>query len=88
MGNSPFLKRDSISGPEIKPVLVWLSFATGLNSIGRTHERAQMQQSPPWLVLPDVPPLNAAKVSSVGLLISDKQAGPFRLEIDWIKAAR
>ena len=39
-------------------------------------------------VLTDVPPLNPAKVNSVGLLISDKQAGPFRLEIDWIKASR
>jgi hypothetical protein len=34
-----------------------------------------------------VPPLNPAKVSSVGFLISDKQAGPFRLEIGWIKAS-
>ena len=38
-------------------------------------------------VLTDVLPLNPAKVNSVGLLISDKQAGPFRLEIGWIKAA-
>jgi monofunctional biosynthetic peptidoglycan transglycosylase len=39
-------------------------------------------------VLTDVPPLNPTKVNSVGFLISDKQAGPFRLEIGWIKAAR
>ena len=39
-------------------------------------------------VLKDVPPLNPAKVNSVGFNISDKQAGPFRLEIDWIKASR
>jgi hypothetical protein len=39
-------------------------------------------------VLTDVPPLNPAKVTSVGFLISDKQAGPFRLEIGWIKASR
>ncbi len=39
-------------------------------------------------VLTDVPPLNPAKVNSVGFNISDKQAGPFRLEIDWIKASR
>jgi monofunctional biosynthetic peptidoglycan transglycosylase len=38
-------------------------------------------------VLNDVPPLNPAKVNSVGFLISDKQAGPFRLEIGWIKAS-
>lgn len=39
-------------------------------------------------VLTGEPPLNPAKVTSVGLLISDKQAGPFRLEIGWIKASR
>jgi monofunctional biosynthetic peptidoglycan transglycosylase len=38
-------------------------------------------------VLTDVPPLNPAKVNSVGILISDKQAGPFRLEIGWVKAS-
>jgi NADH dehydrogenase [ubiquinone] 1 alpha subcomplex assembly factor 1 len=38
-------------------------------------------------VLTDVPSLNPATVSSVGFLISDKQAGPFRLEIGWIKAS-
>jgi monofunctional biosynthetic peptidoglycan transglycosylase len=37
-------------------------------------------------VLSDVPPLNPAKVSSLGVLISDKQEGPFRLEMAWIKA--
>jgi NADH dehydrogenase [ubiquinone] 1 alpha subcomplex assembly factor 1 len=38
-------------------------------------------------VLPDVPPLNPEKINSVGFLISDQQAGSFRLEIGWIKAA-
>lgn len=33
------------------------------------------------------PALDLAKVTSVGFLISDKQAGHFRLEIAWIKAA-
>lgn len=37
-------------------------------------------------VLTDAPPLNPTTVTSVGFLISDKQAGPFQLEIDWIKA--
>ena len=32
-------------------------------------------------VLTDVPPLNPAKVSSVGFIIADKQDGPFRLGI-------
>lgn len=31
--------------------------------------------------------LNPARANSVGLLISDKQEGPFRLEIAWIKAS-
>jgi len=38
-------------------------------------------------VLSGEPPLEAAKVTSVGFLISDKQVGPFQLEIAWIKVA-
>lgn len=38
-------------------------------------------------VLPAEPPLDLARVMSVGFLISDKQRGPFRLEIAWIGAA-
>ena len=38
-------------------------------------------------VLTAVPPLNPATNASLGLLISDKQAGPFRLELSWIKVA-
>jgi monofunctional biosynthetic peptidoglycan transglycosylase len=37
-------------------------------------------------VLPGEPPLDPARIASVGLLISDQQAGPFRLEVAWIKA--
>ena len=36
-------------------------------------------------VLTDLPPLIPSKITSVGLIISDKQAGPFRLEMSWIK---
>ena len=36
--------------------------------------------------LTDAPPLNPAKVLSVGVLIADKQEGSFRLEIGWVKA--
>ena len=32
------------------------------------------------------PALKPSDIRTFGLLISDKQAGPFRLEIDWIKA--
>jgi monofunctional biosynthetic peptidoglycan transglycosylase len=38
-------------------------------------------------VLTDAPPLNPAKVASVGFLISDKQDGAFQLEVAWIKAS-
>lgn len=37
-------------------------------------------------VLSGEPPLDPTKVTSVGFLISDKQAGSFRLEIAWIKS--
>jgi monofunctional biosynthetic peptidoglycan transglycosylase len=37
-------------------------------------------------ILTTVPALDPGKVTSVGLLISDEQAGPFRLELAWIKA--
>lgn len=35
---------------------------------------------------PDAPALNTAQITSFGFLIADKQAGPFALEIEWIKA--
>ena len=38
-------------------------------------------------VLAGEPPLDPARVVSVGFLIADRQAGPFRLEVAWIKAA-
>jgi monofunctional biosynthetic peptidoglycan transglycosylase len=37
-------------------------------------------------VLAGEPPLSASELTSIGFLISDKQDGPFRLEIGWIKA--
>jgi monofunctional biosynthetic peptidoglycan transglycosylase len=39
-------------------------------------------------VLENEPPINVSKIISFVLLISDKQEGPFSLEIDWIKAYR
>lgn len=39
-------------------------------------------------VLSGEPPLDADKVTSVGFLISEKQAGPFQLEVAWIKAVK
>ncbi len=37
--------------------------------------------------LPGEPPLNPAKITSVGFLIADQQAGPFQLTVAWIKAS-
>jgi len=37
-------------------------------------------------VLKGAPKAQAERLRSVGIPISDKQAGPFRLEIDWVKA--
>ena len=53
-----------------------------------TERRLPLNQFVPTFrgrVLPDAPPLDPAKVTSLGFLISDQQAGPFRLEIEWIK---
>jgi NADH dehydrogenase [ubiquinone] 1 alpha subcomplex assembly factor 1 len=38
-------------------------------------------------ILTGVPPLDPGKITSVGLLISEKQDGPFQLEVAWIKVA-
>jgi monofunctional biosynthetic peptidoglycan transglycosylase len=38
--------------------------------------------------LSDVPPLSPGKIQQIGFLISEKQAGPFRLEVDRISAYR
>jgi hypothetical protein len=38
-------------------------------------------------VLSGEPPLDAAKVTSVGFLIADQQDGQFRLEIGWVHAS-
>lgn len=39
-------------------------------------------------MVPGAPPLEAARIRQIGVLISDKQEGPFQLEIDWIAAYR
>ncbi len=36
-------------------------------------------------ILNEVGPLNAAEIRQIGLLISDKQSGPFSVTMDWIK---
>jgi monofunctional biosynthetic peptidoglycan transglycosylase len=37
-------------------------------------------------ILRDVPPIDPGAIRQIGFLIADKEEGPFRLEIDWIKA--
>jgi monofunctional biosynthetic peptidoglycan transglycosylase len=37
---------------------------------------------------PDAPPLDPSRIRQVGLMIADKQAGPFRLEVAWIRGER
>jgi NADH dehydrogenase [ubiquinone] 1 alpha subcomplex assembly factor 1 len=35
--------------------------------------------------VPDAGPVDAAKVNSIGFMLGDKKAGPFRLEVAWVK---
>ena len=35
--------------------------------------------------VPDAGPVDAAKVNSIGFMLSDKKAGPFKLEVAWVK---
>jgi len=54
------------------------------------EHRLPLQQFVPTFrgrVLSGEPPLDPAKVTSVGFLIADQQDGPFRLEIGWIHAS-
>ncbi|MBT8373192.1 MAG: CIA30 family protein [Deltaproteobacteria bacterium] len=39
-------------------------------------------------ILSNVSPISPEQIQQIGFLISDKQAGKFRIEIDWIKAYR
>ena len=54
------------------------------------EHRLPLKQFVPSLrgrVLSGEPALDPAKVTSVGFLISDRQEGPFQLEVAWIKAS-
>jgi len=39
-------------------------------------------------LVPDAPPLDLSRITTFGLMISDKQSGTFRLEVDRIEAYR
>ena len=39
-------------------------------------------------VVKDTGPVDPQEVSALGFMVSDKKAGPFRLEVEWIKVVR
>jgi NADH dehydrogenase [ubiquinone] 1 alpha subcomplex assembly factor 1 len=39
-------------------------------------------------VTPNTKPVDPADVNSIGLLLADKKAGSFKLEVDWIKVTQ
>ena len=81
---------DSASSLRCVAALALSSFQK-TNGYGRSEEhRLAFKDFVPTFrgrILTDVPPLNPTKATSVGLLISDQQEGPFKLEVAWIKAA-
>ena len=38
------------------------------------------------MVVNDAPPLDITAIRRIGFMIADKQSGPFRLEVEWVKA--
>jgi len=39
-------------------------------------------------VVANATPLNPSEINSVGFLLSDKKAGPFKLEVEWVKTGK
>lgn len=39
-------------------------------------------------VVRNAAPLNPGEITSVGFLLSDKKAGPFKLEVEWLKVSK
>ena len=76
-------------GPTFDTPLYQTSFTTTLGTW--EDQRLALEDLAPAFrgqILTDLPPLNPAHIGSVSFLISDQQAGPFRLEIAWIKALK
>jgi len=78
----------------------WCTLYTGPG--GSVSYRAPLRPSEQWTTVdvpfsdlvpyrrgtkrPDAPPFDPAQVRTLGFLIADEQAGPFRLEVAWIRA--
>jgi hypothetical protein len=79
-----------------------LTLKQGRQLDGVMYRKTQLTQAGEWQVirapfdqfvpiyhgrlLNNVPPIDPAYIGSIGVLIADGQAGPFRLELDWVKA--
>lgn len=66
----------------VAPAATWTTFTLPLASFAPKHRGRDV---------PDAPPLHPARIVTLGFLISDRQAGAFRLEvraIDLLTAAR
>lgn len=77
----------------------WITFYT--DDGGAVSYRAPVHPSTEWTTLtvdfddltpfrrgthvPDAPPFDPSAIRTLGVLIADEQAGPFRLEIAWIR---
>ena len=75
------------AAPESTPVTYHASFETepGVwESIRLPFESFKPRFHGRWV--PDAPPLDVENITSFGWLVADKQAGHFRLEIDWVRA--
>jgi monofunctional biosynthetic peptidoglycan transglycosylase len=74
--------------PNFDSAIYQCSFTTKKD--GWEEHRLPLKQFIPTFrgrTLPGEPPLDPAKIRSVGFLISDQQDGPFQLEVAWIKVA-
>lgn len=81
-----------------------LRIRTGQEFSGPSHQMTFETQKGDWIEvdlpfsnffaayrgrqLPEHPPIDAAKIATMGFLIADKQEGSFRLEIDWLQGYR
>ena len=64
--------------------LAWLAAAPALAADKPVTVFAASLRGRP---VPGVQPLDPAHIRQLGLMISDKQAGPFELLVDWIDVA-